>query len=89
VSDNGKMSVSNDNESLEHLSYEEGYTRLQELLETLESGDLSLEESLQRYELGTRLIAHCAQKLEQAELRVHRWQEDGRTVRFEGWNADE
>jgi exodeoxyribonuclease VII small subunit len=75
-------------EPIEDLSYEDAYARLQEMLVALESGDLPLEDSLQMYELGTRLAAHCAQKLEKAELRVRRWQDAG-PVPFDGWHADE
>jgi exodeoxyribonuclease VII small subunit len=59
-----------------------------ETLVALESGDLPLEDSLQIYELGTRLAAHCAQKLETAELRVRRWQ-DGGDLPFDSWRGDE
>jgi exodeoxyribonuclease VII small subunit len=86
--DKSKSMVNQTVDSIEDLSYEEAYARLQETLVALESGDLPLENSLQMYELGTRLAAHCAQKLETAELRVRRWQ-DGQDVPFDGWHADE
>ena len=72
-------------ESLDELSYEEGYTRLQEVLSRLENGDTPLEESLKLYAQGTQLAAHCAAKLEEAELTVRRWQEQGETTDFEEW----
>lgn len=78
-----------DRETIAQLSYEESYARLQNVLEALESGDLPLEESLRIYELGTHLTTHCAQKLEEAELRVRRWQDGGETVPFEGWTMDQ
>jgi exodeoxyribonuclease VII small subunit len=87
--DDNKAMVNQTVESIEDLSYEEAYVRLQEMLVALESGDLPLEDSLQMYELGTRLAAHCAQKLEKAELRVRRWQDGGSTIPFDGWHADE
>ncbi len=70
-------------ESLEELSYEEAYTRLQEVLSRLESGDTPLEESLQLYAQGTQLAALCAARLEEAELTVRRWQEQNTTTPFE------
>ena len=70
-------------DSLQELSYEEAYTRLQEVLGRLESGDTPLEESLQLYAQGTQLAAHCATKLEEAELAVRRWQEQNSTASFE------
>lgn len=70
-------------DSLEELSYEEGYARLQEVLSRLESGDTPLEESLKLYAQGTQLAAHCAARLEEAELTVRRWQEQGDTTPFD------
>jgi exodeoxyribonuclease VII small subunit len=84
-----KTVAHNNEESFDHLSYEDGYTRLQTVLESLESGELPLEEALKMYEIGTRLAAHCAKKLEDAELRVQRWQDGEQTVPFDGWHAEE
>jgi len=72
-------------ESLESLSYEEAYARLQEVLVRLENGDTPLEESLQLYAQGTQLAAHCTTRLEEAELSVRRWQEQGDTSTFDEW----
>ena len=66
-------------------SYEDGYARLQEILGRLENGDTPLEESLKLYAQGTQLAAHCATKLEEAELTVRRWQEQSETTEFEEW----
>ena len=76
-------------ESLDEVSYEEAYERLQSVLSMLENGDLPLEESLRMYEMGTRLADHCARKLEEAELRVQRWRDGNQTIPFDGWQADE
>lgn len=67
------------------LSYEAAYDRLEEVLQTLESGDLPLEEALRLYELGAQLAAHCAQKLDEAELRVRQWQPGDDTSEFDAW----
>lgn len=67
------------------LSYEEAYQQLEQILQTLESGDLPLEESLSLYERGSALTAYCARKLDEAELRVQQWQPDGETVPVDDW----
>jgi len=72
-------------DTLEELTYEEGYAQLQAVLARLESGDTPLEESLKLYAQGTRLAAHCAAQLEKAELTVRRWQEQGESVPFDEW----
>jgi exodeoxyribonuclease VII small subunit len=53
-------------------SFEEAYQRLSEIVDQLERGALSLEESLALYERGRALIAFCQQKIENAELRIQR-----------------
>lgn len=75
-------------DNLEELTYEAAYGRLQEVLGRLESGDAPLEESLQLYAQGTQLAAHCAAKLEEAELTVRRWQEAGDTTALAEWRDE-
>ncbi|MEO5566597.1 MAG: exodeoxyribonuclease VII small subunit [Luteimonas sp.] len=43
---------------------------LEQLVEKMEHGDMSLEESLAAYESGVGLYRRCQTALEQAELRV-------------------
>lgn len=69
----------------DELTYEEAYARLEQILESLEAGDLPLEESLSLYELGAALSTYCARKLDEAELRVRRWQPDGTLTPFTDW----
>lgn len=69
----------------ERLSYEDAFAQLEAILVRLEGGDLPLEEALQLYEQGAALAAHCARKLEEAELRVRVWQPGDQTTPFEGW----
>ena len=50
--------------------FEEALTRLEELVQELESGELPLEDSIARFEEGQRLLCVCTELLERAELRV-------------------
>ncbi|MCA9039531.1 MAG: exodeoxyribonuclease VII small subunit [Planctomycetaceae bacterium] len=50
--------------------FEEALTRLQDIVTDLESGELGLETSLQRYEEGVGLIRLCYQTLEAAEQKI-------------------
>ena len=43
---------------------------LEDLVARMETGEMSLEESLAAYERGVGLYRHCQTALEQAELRV-------------------
>ena len=50
--------------------FEEAMERLENIVESLESGDLSLEESLKIFEEGMKLVNFCSKKLEEAEQKV-------------------
>ena len=52
------------------LDFEQSLTELQTLVERLESGELSLEESLGAFEQGIRLPRECQTSLSQAEQKV-------------------
>jgi len=54
------------------LSFEEAIERLQAIVEELEGGSLSLEESIARYEEGVRLSRRLTQTLDEAEKRIER-----------------
>ena len=50
--------------------FEQSLESLEQLVEQMETGELSLEASLSAYERGVGLYRQCQQALEQAELRV-------------------
>lgn len=54
----------------EKLGFEEAIEQLEKIVEQLESGELSLEESIKSFEKGIELSKLCRKKLEKAEERV-------------------
>ena len=52
------------------LSFEAAFAELEETVQRLETGELTLEESLALFEQGQALAAHCQKQLDTAELRV-------------------
>ena len=50
--------------------FEEAMERLEKIVESLEGGDLSLENSLGIFEEGMKLVGFCSKKLEEAEQKV-------------------
>lgn len=50
--------------------FEENLSRLEEIVRKMESGDLSLEDSLKAFEEGIKLSRLCAKKLDESERRV-------------------
>jgi exodeoxyribonuclease VII small subunit len=53
-------------------TFEHSLSRLEEVVAKLESGELPLDEALERYEEGVRLVGRCREDLERAELKVKR-----------------
>ena len=54
------------------LSFEKALKELEQIVQSLESGQAKLEESISIYERGALLKAHCEKKLEAARLRVEK-----------------
>jgi len=52
------------------LDFEQSLTDLQNLVERLENGELSLEDSLTAFEQGVRLTRDCQTALAQAEQKI-------------------
>lgn len=60
--------------------FEQSLAELEELVETLESGDLGLEESLRKFERGVSLARDCQTALRTAELRVRQLTDNGEEI---------
>lgn len=65
---------------LANLTFEQALKALEETAVKLESGHLSLEESLTLYEQGQKLAAYCTQQLNHAALRVEQLTSDGEII---------
>ncbi len=54
----------------EEFNFEAGLGELEQLVTRMEEGELGLEESLQTFEQGVRLVKQCQQALAQAEQKI-------------------
>ena len=54
----------------QEFNFEHSFARLEEILDRMNSGNVSLDESLKLYEEADRLIAGCSKKLNAAETRI-------------------
>lgn len=52
------------------MTFKEALSRLEEIVKELESEKISLEESLQKFELGIKLSSLCLKKLNEAEKKI-------------------
>lgn len=61
------------------LAFEQALARLEEVVETMESGDVPLAELLARFEEGNQLLKVCEARLKEAELKIEQLkkQKDG------------
>ncbi|MCQ2472267.1 MAG: exodeoxyribonuclease VII small subunit [Clostridia bacterium] len=55
---------------MKNMTYEQAIKRLEEIADKLDSGSLSLEESLKLFEEGTKLTTFCNSCLEKAKLKI-------------------
>ena len=55
---------------MEKMDYEKSVSRLEEIADKLENGNLTLEEMMKLYEEGTVLAADCAKSLDKAQLKI-------------------
>jgi exodeoxyribonuclease VII small subunit len=52
------------------LSYEDAFLRLEEAVALLESGELTIDEMIAKFEEGIALVTHCRRRLDTAQTRV-------------------
>ena len=57
-------------DEIKELKFEDGLKKLEELVNQLDDGSLSLEESISYYEIGVKLKSHCEKLLKSAELKI-------------------
>jgi exodeoxyribonuclease VII small subunit len=67
---------------IDKLSFEEALAKLEEIVKELEKEDITLEDSMQKFELGIKLSSYCLKKLNQAEQKIEELtrSEDGKLV---------
>ena len=53
-----------------NMNFEQALSRLEEIVRKLESGNVSLDESIEIYQEGIALAKYCSGKLEEAEGKV-------------------
>lgn len=66
----------NQNNDFENVSFEQAITDLTAIVDKIETGQVSLAESLGQYEKGMALIKHCRGILLDAEKRIEEIAED-------------
>jgi exodeoxyribonuclease VII small subunit len=57
-------------EAVDRMTFEQAIAELEQVVNRLDSGDVSLEDSIALYERGAALKARCEAKLKEAEAKI-------------------
>jgi exodeoxyribonuclease VII small subunit len=57
-------------------NFEQSITELEKIVETLEQGDLPLEETLKKFEEGMKLSQYCQTALNEAQNKINQLMKD-------------
>ena len=63
---------------IKDMSFEDALKELEGIVDRLERGDAPLEESIEIYQRGAKLKAHCEGKLKSAQMKVEKIVLDGK-----------
>lgn len=55
---------------IDNLSLEEGFEKIEELMNEMTDSDIPLEESFEKYKLGMQLLKHCSDKIDKVEKQI-------------------
>ena len=62
------------------VNFETSLKKLEKIIEKLEDGEISLEDSVKSFEEGIGLVKECQKQLSQAELKVKKLLDNGHAV---------
>ncbi len=67
------------NNDLKKLTFEKAMKELEELVDSLDKGDISLDEAIAAYDRGSQLKDYCEKKLQEAKMKVDTIQASDKT----------
>ena len=65
------------NDTLEKMTFEDAMKELEKLVDSLDKGDVSLDEAIAAYDRGSQLKDQCQKKLNEAKMKVETIQSSG------------
>jgi exodeoxyribonuclease VII small subunit len=75
--------MSEEQNLIEPMTFEQAYVELEETVQKLEAGSLPLAEAIALYQRGMALARHCGQHLDEAELNIKLLSPTGDLIDFE------
>jgi exodeoxyribonuclease VII small subunit len=64
------------------LSFEAALTKLETIVESMETGEVPLADLLAKFEEGNKLLKHCESRLKDAELKIEQLKKERDGVSF-------
>jgi exodeoxyribonuclease VII small subunit len=64
------------------LSFETALSKLETIVESMESGEVPLADLLAKFEEGNKLLRHCESRLKEAELKIEQLKKEREGVVF-------
>lgn len=71
------------------MSFEESLVELEGIVDKLEKGQLSLDESIGLFETGIKLVRECNTKLKSAQMKVEKLIEENGELKTEKFEVEE
>jgi len=62
---------------IKKMSFDEAVLQLEEIVKKLEDKNMTLESSIEKFELGVKVSSHCLGKLDEAEKRIEQLTRSG------------
>jgi len=69
-------------------AFEEALEKLENLVASMESGDVPLATLVEKFEEGSKLVKTCEERLKQAELKIEKLRQDNEAVVLEAFEPD-
>ena len=76
-------------EEKKEIEFETALKKLENIVKTLETGELSLEHALKQYEEGVRMADICSKRLTEAEKKVELLTKTGGKLKSVAFESDE
>lgn len=70
------------------MKFEEAMEKLQKITQELEGEELPLEEALQKFEEGMKLVSFCEGKLQEAEKKIQVLIKEENTFKLKDWEEE-
>jgi len=70
------------------LTFEAALSKLESVVESMESGEIPLDELLQKFEQGNKLLKTCETRLKDAELKIEKLKKERSSVSFTAFKSE-